>query len=1342
MLWLTLFSASRAAATPAPRYRKVIAPPGVFDDKEDGVTRLHDYGAFALYAIDVEAAGSFSGRANQAFASGDELDMIYLDAYPFNGRFDTLILPEALRFDSVSGSALQLIQFIGPIKEAWLEAVRDAGGIPIHYIANNAYLVWADGRARAQLDAMVQDGRFLQYSSPYQPYFKLGPQMRLRAANRRNDAELVTVSIQMLRHPQQGNTERMVEANRFTQHSPWTAVLRYQNSVVTMRMKDVIALANRPDTVWIGLYSAPVLVDEVQAQIVAGNLEAGGSGPASPGYLAWLDSYGFSQNPADYPIVDISDDGVGNGTLDSGDPTLHQYGDIAAASRLQYVTNCTAAADGGGIGGHGHINASIAGGYDDRAGSPFRDGDGYQRGLGVNPYVRLGSTRLFAAGAFDLSGCSSNLSFIIEQIYANGARISSNSWGCDTCATTYDPFSQLYDARTRDADTFQSGNQALTFVFGAGNSGPLDSTIYTPGNGKNVITVGGSENDRAFGGFFDGCGINDSQADNAMDIIGFSSRGPAPGGRIKPEIVAPATHVQGTSSTHPGFDGSTVCDPFQPITQTVYASSSGTSHATPAVSGVLSLVSYWLENTYGFADPSPALLKAYLLAHPAYLTGVDAGDTLPSNVQGYGMPDMGLAFNGLSRFIVDQSMIFDNTGETKRFTVAVSSSVEPLRIVMAYTDQAGAVGTSPQVNSLSLRAMVSGTTYLGNQFSGQWSIAGGSADMANNYEAIFLPAGVTGTVSITVTAFNIAGDGVPSFGDGTDQDFALVCYNCEPADDFLVQVAPADQSICLGDDALYTVNLDRIGGYTDPVSLSLSGAPAGTSHGFQPTAGAPPFTSTMVISNSGAAAAGDYRLTVSGSGTVGIRSTAAWLHLEDTLPGPITLTSPISGAVNVALTPTFTWTASSPAPEFQLEVATDPGMSNVVYRAVVPGNSHMLDGQLVGNTMYYWRVRTANACGSSVSQLFNFRTLAPPPAARILLVDGDWDILYGDVRPAYTNALDGLGISYDIWDMGSTGVDPDLATLLQYDQVIWFSGDARDLIGPPFNIPFAGPTPGGESALGSYLRAGGCFLISSMEYFTDRGLTSFMANYLGTAAAANGSYTTTLGVGPVYAGLGPYGLAPSIVTPDRLTPDSTALVGFSGNAGEDGGISKDAGVYRSSYLGFGLEDVPSGPGETLDAFLTWCTNKPLLTIDDPSAPEPSGSITFTLSLTPTASTFDVSVSYVTTNSTAIAGSDYLTATGSITLPAGTISHTVSVNLLDDAAGEGDETFSLILSNATNILIADDSGQGTIVDDEVPTAVSLAEAGVRRQLPPAAAPVLTGAWMMVTMLLLRRLRRGR
>lgn len=297
---------------------------------------------------------------------------------------------------------------------------------------------------------------------------------------------------------------------------------------------------------------------------------------------------------------------------------------------------------------------------------PFSDTLGFQRGLGISPYDRFADTRIFDPG-FDQSACGSSDTGLLKSIQDSGALFNTNSWGCSGCAGSYDDSSQAYDAGVRDADMSQSGNQEMIILISSGNSGPNSSTVGTPGNGKNVITVGASENDRPTdedGNWTDGCGVGPTGADNATDVIGFSSRGPVPGGRVKPEVIAPGTHVQGTANTNASYDGSGVCDQYRSSGQTTFAASSGTSHSTPAVAGVSSLAYWWLENNYSLTTPSPAIMKAYLIAHPTYLKGVWANDTLPSNSQGYGMPNMMSMFDGANKFLLDQSVVFDNSGAT------------------------------------------------------------------------------------------------------------------------------------------------------------------------------------------------------------------------------------------------------------------------------------------------------------------------------------------------------------------------------------------------------------------------------------------------------------------------------------------------------------------------------------------------------------------------------------------------------------------------------------------------------------------------------------------------------
>ncbi|MDH4208582.1 MAG: S8 family serine peptidase, partial [Anaerolineae bacterium] len=470
---------------------KVIAAPGLLDDSVEGVTLWHDYGSFALYLVSDAALEALSPEVRSRITVASDMDRLAFDAFPIDTQMPGLSAQMARDASGASGPALHLIQFVGPIKGEWLEAVALAGATPIQYIATNGYLVWADAESRVKLDGLVERGEFVQFGAPYPPSLRVGPAL----AARENPDDVVPVVIQMYRHDGRASSEAVIQNLAVDQLSEWTPILKFQNIIITLAVGDVNEIASLPDVFWIEERLERQLMDEVQGQILAGNFNFDQSGPASPGYLTWLNSYGFSTDPADYPIVDVTDDGIGNGTVNSGDPTLHQFGDIVNPTRLAYVANCTDSADGGSISGHGHINTSIVGGYDTRSGFPFQDPLGYQRGLGINAYGRMAGTRLFDP-YFDQSSCGGSDTGVINSIQDHGALINSNSWGCSGCAGTYDDSSQAYDVGVRDADLTEPGNQELIIVFSAGNSGPGSGTVGTPGNGKNMITVGGSENQR------------------------------------------------------------------------------------------------------------------------------------------------------------------------------------------------------------------------------------------------------------------------------------------------------------------------------------------------------------------------------------------------------------------------------------------------------------------------------------------------------------------------------------------------------------------------------------------------------------------------------------------------------------------------------------------------------------------------------------------------------------------------------------------------------------------------------------------------------------------------------
>ena len=120
---------------------------------------------------------------------------------------------------------------------------------------------------------------------------------------------------------------------------------------------------------------------------------------------------------------------------------------------------------------------------------------------------------------------------------------------------------------------------------------------------------------------------------------------------------------------------------------------------------------------------------------------------------------------------------------------------------------------------------------------------------------------------------------------------------------------------------------------------------------------------------------------------------------------------------------------------------------------------------------------------------------------------------------------------------------------------------------------------------------------------------------------------------------------------------------------------------------------------------------PSLTIEDASATEGSD-VVFTVTLSQ-ASADDVSVGYSTTDGTAtsdtndVDGADYTppAAGATLNIASGETSGLISIVTVDDSVIEGDETFELTLSNATDATIETATATGTILnDDATPTLV--------------------------------------
>lgn len=297
------------------------------------------------------------------------------------------------------------------------------------------------------------------------------------------------------------------------------------------------------------------------------------------------------------------------------------------------------------------------------------------------------------------------------------AYIHSASWGGER---------NVYSAESKAIDTWCWNHPDLLPVFSAGNSGN-DRTVSAEGGAKNVLCVGATENDRPKKGGY---------SDNPDDLAYFSSRGPMPDGRIKPDVCAPGTYVISTRSSQAAGTGWGVYN-------SDYLYNCGTSMATPLTAGSVALVRQWLVEEAGFTNraPSAALMKAMVTGGATRL-----GDGMPNNRFGWGRVNIAetvMPTNGLGVAVRDYIPFGRGSSET---FVVTTTNAAPLDVQLCWIDYPASTRSVEQkslVVDLDLEVVNLAT---GEAFS--------PGDHVNNLESVHLDRTEPGAYAITVKGYS------------------------------------------------------------------------------------------------------------------------------------------------------------------------------------------------------------------------------------------------------------------------------------------------------------------------------------------------------------------------------------------------------------------------------------------------------------------------------------------------------------------------------------------------------------------------------------------------------------
>ena len=170
----------------------------------------------------------------------------------------------------------------------------------------------------------------------------------------------------------------------------------------------------------------------------------------------------------------------------------------------------------------------------------------------------------------------------------------------------------LYDGRDmEDRLVDYATSVGITVVAAAGNDGPAEMTVSSPGSANTAITVGAAADPvhtRVFWDYYyDYPGIGYYlYKTNETQIIYFNSRGPTSDGRLKPTVSATGVFVL---SAYPTGGVQSL------------AFASGTSMSTPAVSGAVALLNDYSEKVNGVDVASPQDYREALMNGATPLPG-------------------------------------------------------------------------------------------------------------------------------------------------------------------------------------------------------------------------------------------------------------------------------------------------------------------------------------------------------------------------------------------------------------------------------------------------------------------------------------------------------------------------------------------------------------------------------------------------------------------------------------------------------------------------------------------------------------------------------------------------
>lgn len=198
-------------------------------------------------------------------------------------------------------------------------------------------------------------------------------------------------------------------------------------------------------------------------------------------------------------------------------------------------------------------------------------------------------------------------------------------------------------------------------------------------------------------------------------------------------------------------------------------------------------------------------------------------------------------------------------------------------------------------------------------------------------------------------------------------DISNANFKIEPAvlPTFFLNLDVSELTVCAGETGTINLALERILGFDTPASISVTGQPGASTVTVSPNP-VGDNSASISISDLTPGMAGTYILVIDAVAGAESRQRIVELLVLPGAPSVATPTSPADGTSGTGSSTTVSWDITY-ASTCELEVATNPSFDSgsVVSSQTVAGLSATVTG-LTNGSVYYWRVRGTNDCGTSL----------------------------------------------------------------------------------------------------------------------------------------------------------------------------------------------------------------------------------------------------------------------------------------------------------------------------------------------------------------------------------------